>query len=42
MSFLSVKLSNADSMAAVSVLLSTTRKFFFASAPVVMCCCRLV
>lgn len=37
MSFLSVKLSKADSMAAVSVLLSTTRKFFCASAPAVMC-----
>lgn len=39
MSFRSwVKWSKVDSMAAVSVLLSTTRKFFCASAPAVMCC----
>lgn len=35
----STKLVKADSMAAVSVLLSTTRKFFCASAPAEMCCC---
>lgn len=39
MSFRSwVNRSKADSMAAVSVLLSTTRKFFWASAPAVTCC----
>lgn len=40
MSFLSsVNFSKADSMAALSVLLSTTRKFFCASAPAVTCYC---
>lgn len=43
MSFLSsVNLSNADSIEAVSVLLSTTRKFFWASAPAVTCYTRSV
>jgi hypothetical protein len=43
MSFLSsVNLSNADSIEAVSVLLSTTRKFFWASAPAVTCYPHLV
>lgn len=38
MSFLVVNDSNADSIAAVSVLLSTTKKFFSWSAPVLTCC----